>query len=127
VPTQPAAQGGSAQQISGQSGVAVEAPKPNAAPTTQGSGQNAPQTSGQSAPVPAPPKATPKDSVMSVEEAEALVEAGDTNACREAGRKLRLAGVAVPPPLLALTALDPKFFEAQPQTETQTEPQTQPQ
>jgi hypothetical protein len=113
VPTQPAAQGGSAQQASGQSGVAVEAPKPNAAPAAQGSGQNAPQTSGQSAPIPAPPKATPKESVMTVQEAEALVEGDDMQACRDAGRKLRLAGVAVPPALLALTALDPKFFETQ--------------
>ena len=41
--------------------------------------------------------------------------ANDMVACRDAARKMRLAGVAMPAPLLALTALDPKFFEAQPQ------------
>jgi hypothetical protein len=34
-------------------------------------------------------------------------------ACRDASRKLRLAGVAVPAPLLALAALDPKFYKSQ--------------
>jgi hypothetical protein len=46
---------------------------------------------------------------MSVADAEALAQAGDIAACRDATRKLRLAGVAVPPPLLALAALDLKY------------------
>jgi hypothetical protein len=52
---------------------------------------------------------------MSVADAEALAEANDIAACKEAAREMRLAGVAMPPPLLALTALDLKFFEQAPQ------------
>jgi hypothetical protein len=52
---------------------------------------------------------------MKIEEAEALARANDMLACRNASRKMRLAGVAMPPPLLALTALDPKFFQPQSQ------------
>ncbi|MYZ50517.1 hypothetical protein E4O86_22725 [Rhizobiales bacterium L72] len=115
MPAQPRQAGGSAQQIAGQSGVAVEAPKPNTQTASPGSGQNAPQTSGISAPVPAAaPKAPPKESVVSVADAEALANAGDQLACRAAARKMRLAGVAMPAPLLALAALDPKFYNAQP-------------
>ena len=51
-----------------------------------------------------------KLSIVTVEEAESLEEGNDILACQQAARKLRLAGVAVPNPLLALAALDPKFF-----------------
>jgi len=51
-----------------------------------------------------------KLSIVSVEEAESLAQGNDMAACRQAARKLRLAGVAVPNPLLALAALDPKYF-----------------
>jgi len=111
VPTQPAGEGGSAQQASGQSGPASESPKPNPTAAAPGSGQNAPQTAGLSAPVPAAATSTPKETIMSVPDAEALAATNDHQACRNAARKLRIAGVAVPPPLLALTALDPKFFQ----------------
>jgi hypothetical protein len=113
VPPKPAAEGGSAQQIAGQSGPAVESPKSPQQPATQGSGQNAPQTSGIAAPTPAAPPSTPKLSVLKLEDAEALAQANDPMACRDASRKLRLAGVAVPAPLLALAALDPKFYKSQ--------------
>jgi hypothetical protein len=52
---------------------------------------------------------------MSVPEAEALAAGNDIRACRDASRKLRMAGVSVPPPLLALTALDLKFHPPQAQ------------
>jgi len=99
--------------MSGQSGPATEAPKAGAPAATSG-GQNAPQTSGMSAPIPKGPTSTPKDKVMSVAEAEQVAAGGDVVACREATRKLRLAGVDVPSPLLALAALDPKFYTPQP-------------
>jgi outer membrane protein OmpA-like peptidoglycan-associated protein len=123
---QSAAQGGSAQQTAGQSGPAIEAPKPNVAPAAQASGQNAPQTSGIAAPVPPAPTSTPKESVLSLAEAEGLANANNMEACREAGRRLRLAGVAVPPPLLALTALDLRFHQqAQQAQQAQSTPQEQ--
>jgi hypothetical protein len=52
---------------------------------------------------------------MSVADAEQLAQGNDMGACREAAQKLRLAGVAVPAPLLALAALDLKFFNQQAQ------------
>jgi hypothetical protein len=64
---------------------------------------------------------------MSVPDAEALAAGGDPQACRDGTRKLRLAGVAVPPPLLALAALDIKFHwppaPAQPQPGAPPQPQ----
>jgi hypothetical protein len=92
--------------------VAVEGPKPNNAPAAAGAGtaQNAPQTAGLSAPVPDAPAKIDKLSIVSVEEAESLAEGNDMTACRQAARKLRLAGAEVPAPLLALAALDPKYF-----------------
>jgi hypothetical protein len=49
-------------------------------------------------------------SIVSVEQADALVGANNFSACREQAQKLRRAGVNMPVPLLALSALDPKFF-----------------
>jgi hypothetical protein len=95
--------------------VATEAPKPNPAGAPQAGGQNAPQTSGISAPTPVDATSTPKETVLSVPDAEALAASNDIRACQDASRKLRMAGVAVPPPLLALTALDLKFHNPQPQ------------
>ena len=133
-PPQASAQSGSAQQASGQGGVGPEAPKPNApaqqasgpnAPQTsgqsapvppQGSGQNAPQTSGQSAPIPqGSTQSTPAQTAVTFEQAQALAEANDIKACRDATQKMRRAGVALPPALIALAALDPQRLEAAPQ------------
>lgn len=111
VPPKDPAQGGSAQAISGQSGPAHQSPQPSNTKAAQGTTQNAPQQSGLSAPVPTAPPSTPKESVLSLEEAQALAEANDVQACQEAARRVRLAGVAVPPPLLALTALDLRFHQ----------------
>ena len=62
-----------------------------------------------SAPVPTDGKSVAKDSVLSVAEAEDLAGANDIAACQAAARELRLAGVAMPPPLLALAALDLQY------------------
>lgn len=102
---------GSAQDISGQSGPAHSAPEQNSASATQGSVQNAPQTSGLSAPIPTQPTSTPKESVMDMTQVQALAEANDIGACKKAAKELRLAGVAMPSPLLALTALDLQYHQ----------------
>lgn len=112
VPPQSPTKTGSAQDISGQSGPAHSAPEPNATSAAQGNVQNAPQTSGLSAPVPTQPTSTPKESVMDMTQVQALAETNDIGACQKAAKELRLAGVAMPPPLLALAALDLKFYKA---------------
>jgi hypothetical protein len=79
-----------------------------------------------SAPVPAAPTSTPKESILTVPDAEALAAGGDPQACRDGTRRLRLAGVAVPPPLLALAALDIKFHRPPAQAQPQPAPPAQP-
>ena len=82
-----------------------------------------------SAPVPKEPTSTPKELVMSMTDAEALAETNDIAACQGAAKELRLAGVAVPPPLLALAALDLKYHQteaASPQAPQTQEPVAQP-
>ncbi|MEE7456701.1 hypothetical protein MPAR168_01175 [Methylorubrum populi] len=64
----------------------------------------------KSPPPPAAPAPAPKPDPAVVEKIEAAAGANDLAACRAAARSMRLAGVALPPPLLALSALDPKFF-----------------
>ncbi len=115
-PAEPAGHSQSAQQISGQSGVAVNAPAQNGAPAAGGSSspEDAPQKSSRSAPVPNSSQGTPKDSVLSAQEAEALAKADDPQACRDAAQRLRRAGVVMPPTLLALAALEPEEPAAQP-------------
>jgi hypothetical protein len=111
VPPQSSEESTSSQEITGQSGPAAESPEPNAEPAEAGTAENAPQRSSVSAPVPTDPTSTPKDAVLSVAEAEELAEANDIAACQSASRELRLAGVAVPPPLLALTALNLQYHQ----------------
>ena len=114
-PPQAAGQSGSAQQASGQSGVGPEAPKPNA--PQQASGSNAPQTSGQSAPVPqGSAQSTPAETAVTLEQAQAMAEANDVQGCRDAAQRMRRAGVALPPALIALAALDPQYLQAAPQS-----------
>jgi hypothetical protein len=112
VPPQPVEQTQSAQQASGQSGPAHGAPEQNTQPTREGQTQNAELKSGLSAPVPTDATSTPQDAVLNVAEAEKLAAANDIAACQTAAKKLRLAGVAMPPPLLALTALDLQYQQA---------------
>lgn len=99
----------SAQDASGQSGPAHEAPEPSSEPVEEGKAQNAELKSSLSAPAPTDATSTPKDSVLSMVEAEKLADANDIAACQAAARELRLAGVDMPAPLLALTALDLRY------------------
>ena len=80
---------------------AVEAAK---APPPQGQNATPPQTSGQTGPIPQAPPAA-KAPPVSLQEAEAIAQANDIRGCRDAARKMRLAGVAMPPGLLALAGL----------------------
>ncbi|WP_163264503.1 hypothetical protein [Chelativorans alearense] len=63
---------------------------------------------------------------LSLERAEQLAEANDIAACQDAARKLRLAGVPMPSPLLALTALDLQYQTQANEVESPAQ-QTQPQ
>ena len=101
---------GSAQEITGQDGVATDAPKPGKDTAASGSVSNAPQKESRAAPLPpADVTSTPKDSVLTVEAAEQLVSANDIAQCQKTAREMRVAGVAMPPPLLALAALDLQY------------------
>lgn len=119
----------SSQEVTGQSGPAHESPDPKAAAAAGGTAKDAPQKSGMSAPVPTDGESVPEKSVVSVAEAEELARANDIAGCQAAFRELRIAGVAVPPPLLALAALDLQYQStAQPDAPAaDTAPAPQPQ
>lgn len=98
-------QGGSASQATGQSSVAVEAPK-SKEPGQEASGQNAPQASGMSAPISAPSGQAPaKEEKASLDDVKALAQNNDLGGCRSVAQRMRRAGVVMPAPLLALAAL----------------------
>jgi hypothetical protein len=109
VPPRAPSESGSAQEVTGQSGPAHEAPEPNTEDAAQGNVENAPQTSGLSAPVPTDATEAKEEVPLSLARAEALADANDIAACRDAARKLRLAGAPMSEPLLALTALDLQY------------------
>ncbi|MGB3540130.1 MAG: hypothetical protein WBA42_18415 [Mesorhizobium sp.] len=52
---------------------------------------------------------TPKEKVLTIEAAQKLADANDIAQCQKAAREMRVAGVAMPPPLIALAALDLKY------------------
>ncbi|PLU02541.1 hypothetical protein FB004_103263 [Sinorhizobium medicae] len=100
----------SAQAVTGQDGVATDAPEPGKGKADAGSVANAPQKESRAAPLPpADVTSTPKESVLSVEEAQQLADANDIAQCQETAREMRVAGVAMPPPLIALAALDIRY------------------
>lgn len=108
--TKPENQSNSAQKVTGQDGVATDAPKEGKDNAASGSVANAPQKESRPAPVPpADVSSTPKESVMTVEAAEELATANDIAACQDMARKMRVAGVSMPPPLIALAALDLQY------------------
>jgi hypothetical protein len=109
VPPRPVEQTESAQEASGQTGPAHGAPQPTAQAAEGTTAQNAELKSSLSAPVPTDTTSTATQSVLSLAQAEELARADDIAACQRAARELRLAGVAMPPPLLALTALDLQY------------------
>ena len=97
----------SAQAVTGQDGVATDAPDPSKDQADAGSVADAPQKESRAAPLPpADVTSTPKESVLSVEAAQQLADANDIAQCQKTAREMRVAGVAMPPPLIALAALD---------------------
>lgn len=82
-----------------------------ARPATEsaGPGQTAPavdrpqQQSGQSAPIPSAPHAAGAN--VSTDQAQSWEDANDFRACQAAAQQMRRAGLALPPGLLALSAL----------------------
>ncbi|RWJ59190.1 MAG: hypothetical protein EOR32_23350 [Mesorhizobium sp.] len=109
-PAKPETGTGSAQKITGQSGVATDSPQPNKEKVASGSATNAPQKESRAAPLPpSDTSSTPKDSVINVAKAEELAAAKDIAQFQKTARQMRVAGVAMPPPLLALAALDLKY------------------
>ncbi|SFL19308.1 hypothetical protein [Methylorubrum salsuginis] len=62
-------------------------------------------------PGPGTPAPGPKPDPATIEKIETAAAANDQATCRAAARSMRVAGVVMPPPLLALSALDPKYFQ----------------
>ncbi|MBV9393538.1 MAG: hypothetical protein JOZ84_03915 [Methylobacteriaceae bacterium] len=65
------------------------------------------------APAPAAPAAppAPKPTAAQIEKVETAARDHNVQGCRDVAQEMRRAGVVMPPPLLALAALDPKFFD----------------
>ncbi|WP_132254358.1 hypothetical protein [Methylobacterium segetis] len=107
----PSAAAGETQQKSGMSGpVAQNGP---GASGPQGAAQaDAKATAPQAAAAPAAPAAPPplKPTPEMIERVDAAARDNSIAACRDAARAMRVAGIPMPAPLLALSALDPKFF-----------------
>ncbi len=106
----PQAGSNSAQAVTGQDGVATDAPKPSGGEkVAAGSVTNAPQKDRAAPMPPADVTSTPKESVLDVAKAEQLADANDIAQCQQTAREMRVAGVAMPPPLMALAALDLQY------------------
>ncbi|AWN38474.1 hypothetical protein [Methylobacterium radiodurans] len=99
--------GGNVQQQSGLSG-----PVKGETPTRSGSNPALAQANAaaKNPPAAAALPAPPKPQEATIARIEAAAASGDQLSCRAAAREMRVAGVVMPPPLLALSALDPKFF-----------------
>ncbi len=101
----------SAKESTGQQGVATDAPDSSDNRTAaSGSVENAPKKDSLSAPPPAADvTSTPKESVLTVAAAEQLAAENDIAGCQKSAREMRVAGVEMPPPLVALAALDLQY------------------
>ncbi|MDB5651633.1 MAG: hypothetical protein JWL62_3153 [Hyphomicrobiales bacterium] len=107
---------GSAQETAS---TAKENPKVEGKPdATAASKPPEPPKQGEAPKPPAPAAAAgpvaPEPTPQAVQEADAAIASKDQLACRGVTQKMRRAGVALPAPLLALAALDPKFYSAAP-------------
>jgi hypothetical protein len=67
---------------------------------------------------------TPKDAVIDMAKAEELAATNDIGACHKVAREMRVAGVPMPPPLVALAALDLKYHNQAPATAPPFQPAT---
>ncbi|AWN54963.1 hypothetical protein [Methylobacterium sp. 17Sr1-1] len=103
----PSGGAGETQQKSGLSGPVAQTGPGASGPQGQAQAQS------QAAPAPSGAPAQKGPSPEQVAQVDAAAGANDVQACRAAARAMRKAGVVMPAPLLALSALDPKFFAAQ--------------
>jgi hypothetical protein len=85
------------------SGDAAKAPAPQPAP------QQAAAAPAPAAPAAPPP---PKPTAAQIEKVETAARDHNLQACHGVAQEMRKAGIVMPPPLLALAALDLKFFDA---------------
>jgi hypothetical protein len=117
--TKPGAEG-TPQSTSGQAGQ-VTASGPGAV-GPQGDAQNKAAPTSSTATAAAPPKdapaaaapaapSTPKPTAENVQQVDAAAAKNDFQGCRVVGQQMRRAGVAMPAPLIALSAMDPKLLE----------------
>lgn len=95
---------GSSQNAAAHSGATANVPS-NSLSRPAGSEQSTPQVAQPQAP------AAPKPSTEAVQQIEAAAAKNDLLACRAAAQQMRRAGVVMPAPLLALSALDPRLLE----------------
>ena len=120
--------GGEAQKNAGQSGQVTSSGPGASGP--QGNTQNAAAPSGaaagaapaqQGAPAPQSPApkpaapatpVAPKPTAEAISEIERAASGNDLAGCRAAGQKMRRAGVAMPAPLMALSAMSLNLLEA---------------
>jgi hypothetical protein len=86
----------------------TDAAKPPAPPAQQQAAAPA-QPAAPAAPAPPPPKPT----AAQIEKVETAARDHNLQACHDAAQEMRKAGIVMPPPLLALAALDLKFFESE--------------
>lgn len=115
---QPSSSGGPTQQSSGLSGPTkpeTQAPTADARPgTSDGKATLAhANAAAKSPPAPAASAPSPKPDDAVISRIETAAASNDQVACRAAARTMRVAGVIMTPALLALAALDPKFYGAE--------------
>jgi hypothetical protein len=130
---QPSSGGGAPQQSSSLSGQVTPSGPGAAGPqgAAQPGGGGPPPASGDAkppAPQPAPQQAAaapapaapaapaapppPKPTAAQIEKVETAARDHNLQACHGVAQEMRKAGIVMPPPLLALAALDLKFFDA---------------
>jgi hypothetical protein len=122
-PITPSGPGASGPQGAAQGSPASPPSEHNAAPASAPGQASAPQSSqastqgarppAQSAPEPATSTAPPplKPSLAQIEKVEAAARDHNLQNCRDAAQEMRRAGITMPAALLALAALNLKFFE----------------
>lgn len=84
-----------------------------AAGSAKPTAQSAPSSPGQAvakAGSAEPP--APKPTQENVQQVEAAARNNDLQGCRAVGQQMRRAGIAMPPPLIALSAMNPQLLEA---------------
>lgn len=104
----PSSAGGDVQQKSGLSGP-TKSEGPNQAGASADRGGQA-NPAAKDGPAAGKPASAPHPDAATVAKIEAAAASDDQLGCRAAARTMRTHGVALPPPLLALAALDPKFY-----------------